>query len=223
MARRAATRPGPAGRSSAWPIRPPSRRSSRPGEQAGTTFRRSSAGVASRPDAGARGSRWRPASRGRTSAQPSTPPAPHADPVRSPGVGADQRPRGLPRRRTRRLVRGRAAHRLPAHAPQQPRPVGGKERGQGRQQRVGRDLLRHSHRLPPTRHRVCTRAHGRRVRQAARCPCCRGLPDDHEGCAAVRASRRHARHVHRRRAHSKSAGRASAESSCASTSRGWRA
>ena len=38
------------------------------------------------------------------------PPAARADRLWAPGVGHDERPRRLPRRRTRRLVRGRAAH-----------------------------------------------------------------------------------------------------------------
>ena len=49
---------------------------------------------------------------------------PEADRLCSPGVGHDERARRVPRRRARRLVRGRAAHRLPAPAAQDPRPLG---------------------------------------------------------------------------------------------------
>ena len=81
-----------------------------------------------------------------------------------PAVGHDERPRRLPRRRARRLVRGRAAHRLSAPAAQDARPLGGPSRGQGRRQRLGGDLLRHPRGFPAPRRQPCARARCRRVR-----------------------------------------------------------
>jgi hypothetical protein len=79
----------------------------------------------------------------------------------------------------RRLVRGRAAHRLPAPAAQDPRPLGGPSRGQDRLQRLGGDLLRHPGGVPAPRRQSCARARRRRLRPATRSPCARGLPADH--------------------------------------------
>ena len=106
-------------------------------------------------------------------------PVPHADRLWSPEGGGDERPCRVPRRRARRLVRGRAAHRLPAPTAEDPRPLGGSNGGQDRRQRLGRDLLRHPHGLSAPRCQPCARARRRRFRAGTRCPGARGLPDGH--------------------------------------------
>ena len=132
-----------------------------------------------RPGASASGTRCARESWASVPAEERRPPAARADRLRPPGVGHDQRPRRLPRRRARRLVRGRAAHRLPAPGAQQPRPLGGPRGGQDRRQRLGRDLLRHPRGLPG---RGISRALARAAVDFARRtrrPRARGLPDDH--------------------------------------------
>jgi hypothetical protein len=111
-----------------WRRMPPSP-SCPPTRQAGRISKPCSARVAIRSGVSASGTRCGPVSLGLVSRRGTRAAAPHADRLRAPGVGHEQRPRRLPRRRARRLVRGRAALRLPAPAAQVPRPLGGSVRG----------------------------------------------------------------------------------------------
>ena len=127
------------------------------------------------------------------------PSAARADRVRTPELGHHQRPGRLPRRRARRLVRGRAAAGVPRARSQQPRPLGGPRRGQGRRQRVGGDVPVHPCWIPQARDQPRARPHRRRLRPRARRPRHRGLSDDHQGRAPGGAPLRHRGHVRRRR------------------------
>ena len=120
--------------------RPASASGSRSATRSGTRFPSRSAGAAARAD------RMRP-SRGRH----------------------DERTRRLPRRRAGRLVRGRAAHRLPAPG-RDARAVERPGRGQGRRQRLGGDLLRDPRGLPAPRRQPGARPRGGGFRPRARGP-----------------------------------------------------
>ena len=125
-------------------------------------------------------------------------PAARAHALRSPRGAHDERPCSLPRRRARRLVRGRASHRLCASWSS---PLGGPIRGQDRRQCLARDLLRHPHGFPPPRRQPYARPRSRRFRPAAGRPCARGVHHDHAvqaGHHLGRATCRQPQHLRRK-------------------------
>src|SRR5690606_2411364 len=103
-----------------------------------------------------------------------------ADELRRPGRPDDERSRGVPRRRARRVGRGRATPLVPAPA-RQPRALdrtgGGRRPGRGRPRRVGGRVLRRARGVPGPRPHVRPRARGRRPRARAWRGRGRGLPD----------------------------------------------
>ena len=124
------------------------------------------------------------------------------DTVRRSRCRCDDRPRRIPRWSTRRLVRRRAAHRLPGLAARLPGSLGGSRREQGRRQRLGRDVRLHPGRVPPPRDQPGSRSGRRRLRTRPRRPGARRLPDARgtgSGHHLGRDERRQPQHLRRRR------------------------
>ncbi len=121
-----------------------------------------------------------------------------ADRLRESWVGHEQRPGRPPRRRARRLARGRAAHRLRGPAAQQSGRVGGSRGGQERRQCLGGDLLRHAVGFRKRGVSPALTCSAVDFAPQARGPRDRGLPDGDEEHDSGGAARGHRERVRRR-------------------------